>query len=74
MGKQTKIKVLQIGLMKDPETSPKTYTENEFINKFGVELYDAIIDVYFDFHDDEKDKNGHVRIWEFGLNVEIWDE
>ena len=74
MEKQIKIKVLQIGLMKDPETSPKTYTENEFINKFGVEIYDAIIDLYFEFHDDDKDKNRHVIMWEFGLNVEIWEE
>lgn len=74
MEKQIKIKVLQIGLLNAPEKSPKIYTENEFINKFGVEIYDAIIDLYFEFHDDEKDKNGHVRIWEFGLNVEIWDE
>lgn len=74
MKKQTKIKVLQLGLMNDPEKSPKTYTENEFINKFGVELYDEIIDVYFDFHDNEKDENGHIKIWECGLNVEIWEE
>lgn len=73
MEKQTKIKVLQIGLMNDPEKSPKTYTETEFIDKFGIELYDEIIDIYFDFHDDEKDENGHAKFWE-GLNVEIWDE
>lgn len=69
-----KIKVLQEGLMNDAEKEPKTYTENEFIEKYGIRRHDEIADLYFDFHDDEKDENGHVKFWECGLNVEVWED
>lgn len=67
------IKVLQDGLMNDPETTPKTYTAQEFALAFGVELFDDIDDIFLDYHDDEKDENGHVRFWEHGLFVEVWE-
>lgn len=66
------IKVLQQGLLNDPESNPKTYTAQEFVDVFGIEMLDYIEDLYFDFDDDEKDKNGHVSFWERGLFVEVW--
>lgn len=66
------IKVLQKGLMNDPEQNPVTYGENEFATKFGIGTYDDIADDYFDFHEEDRDSDGKVRFWRDGLFVEIW--
>lgn len=68
-----KIKVLQNGLMNDAEKEPKTYTGNEFIEEYGVHCYDEIRDIFCDFHDDEKNADGHIRFWACGLHVEVWE-
>lgn len=69
-----KITVLQKGLMNDAEKDPKTYTADEFIAEYGTYAYDDINDTFLEFHDDEKDADGKVRLWSCGLYVEVWED
>lgn len=49
-----------------------TFTSNEFIEKFGTNLFDDIDDAFLD--ENEETRLEGVEMWIDGMHIKVWEE
>ena len=48
------------------------FTSNEFKEKFGINLFDDIDDVFLDENEETRRKG--VEMWIDGMHIKVWEE